>query len=299
MLVSHRRHAPIAGICIELDRLLAPSWIARRVRLAGVVQDESLTAGLGKGTASERVRLDVVLRGRLEATVGGRSFVIGPGDFLLVPRLAACVTRGDGDNEILELDWDPGAPVAANTVSDIEHGTLSSTARAGARALGSALAQVDGRTLHATAPIVADAFRALAADGLPVDPRAAEGVAAGGSASDQALFDAIDAALANLEASPAVVGLEQQLGWARRTVSRRASELHQRYGIQGLDGESWRSVRDFYRVLIGTIFASSPDITTRGLATILGYTSPDALCHAFANAGLPSPGAVKKLRRAA
>lgn len=96
-----------------------------------------------------------------------------------------------------------------------------------------------------------------------------------------------------------VVGLEQQLGWARRTVSRRASELHQRYGIHGVDGESWRSVRDFYRVLMGTILASSPGVTTRGLATILGYTTPDALCHAFANAGLPSPGAVKKLRRAA
>ena len=58
-------------------------------------------------------------------------------------------------------------------------------------------------------------------------------------------------------------------------------------------------MRDFYRVLIGTILASSPAVTTRGLATILGYTTPDALCHAFANAGLPSPGAVKKLPRAA
>ena len=247
MLVSHRRHAPIAGICIELDRLLAPSWIARRVRLSGVVQDESLTTGLGKGTASERVRLDVVLRGRLEATVGGRSFALGPGDFLLVPRLAACVTRGDGDNEILELDWDADAPVAANTVTGIEHGALSQDARAGARALVSALANADGNALGETARTVAETFRALTAEGLPIDPRAAEAVAHGSSPPDQALFDAIDAALVNLESTPAVVGLEQQLGWARRTVSRRASEL----------------------------------------------------CHAFANAGLPSPGAVQKLRRAA
>lgn len=299
MLVSHRRHAPIAGICIELDRLLAPSWIARRVRLSGVVQDESVTSGLGKGTASERVRLDVVLCGRLEAMVGGRSFALGPGDFLLVPRLAACVTRGDGDNEILELDWDADAPIAANAVKGIEHGALSGNARDGAATLATALANADGRALGRAERTVADTFHALAAEGLPIDPRAAEGVAVGSSASDQALFDAIDAALVNLESTPAVVGLEQQLGWARRTVSRRASELHQRYGIHGADGESWRSVRDFYRVLIGTIFASNPDVTTRGLAAMLGYTSPDALCHAFANAGLPSPGAVQKLRRAA
>jgi len=283
MLVSHRRHAPIAGICVELDRLLAPSWIARRVRLEGVVQDESLTTGLGKGTASERVRLDVVLRGRLEATVGGRSFALGPGDFLLVPRLAECVTQGDGDNEILELDWDADAPLAANTVTVIDHGALSGAAREGARALGAALARADASSLPATARILEHALRALAAEGLPLDPRAADAVAEGGSATDQALFAAMDAALVNLEATPAVVGLEQQLGWARRTVSRRASELHQRYGIHGVDGESWRSVRDFYRVLIGTILASSPAVTTRGLATILGYTTPDALCHAFAN----------------
>ena len=58
-------------------------------------------------------------------------------------------------------------------------------------------------------------------------------------------------------------------------------------------------MRDFYRMIVGSILASNPDLTTRRLAPVLGYASPDALCHAFANAGLPSPGSVKKLRRAA
>jgi hypothetical protein len=89
-----------------------------------------------------------------------------------------------------------------------------------------------------------------------------------------------------------VISIEDRLGWSRRTVSRRAHELHARYGLSGLDGASWRSVRDFYRVLVGTIMASR--IPTRALASVLGYASPDALCHAFANAGLPSPGTLRR-----
>ena len=67
-------------------------------------------------------------------------------------------------------------------------------------------------------------------------------------------------------------------------------EIHARYGLSGLDGASWRSVRDFYRVLVGSILASSPVMTTRRLASVLGYGSPEAICHAFANAGMPSSG---------
>ena len=273
--------------------MLAPSWIARRVRLAGVVQDEHLTVGLGKGTMAQRPRLKILLRGRVEATVGGRSFELGPGDFLLMPRLAGLLSCG-GDDETLELDWDDSSPIAARAVTSIEHGTLRGHSLDAARALAQALHDGD------VAARLPEGLRALASDGLPVDASGAEHeLRAAVRGEDQRLFDAIDATLTNLDDGPAVVGLEEKLGWSRRTVSRRTTELHQRYGLSGIDGESWRTVRDFYRLLVGMILASHPDVSTRRLSAILGYASPDALCHAFANAGLPSPGSVKKLPRAA
>ncbi|CAN5916901.1 hypothetical protein BH11MYX4_BH11MYX4_69660 [soil metagenome] len=314
MLVSHRRHAPLgppSRLCIELDRVLAPSWIARRVRLSGAVQDEHMTTQLGKGTQAERARLKIVLVGRLEATVGGRTFELRAGDFLVMPRIAECLTCG-GDDETLELDWDPEAPIAGAAVTTLEHGTLRPRALKAAKSIARALHDdVDPSScgvLDALSRDLPAALRVLASDGLPLDPAGAEHelpprapheLRRGASRGDQRLFDAIDATLANLDDGPAVVGLEEKLGWSRRTVSRRTSELHQRYGLSGIDGESWRTVRDFYRLLVGTILASNPDVTTRGLAVILGYASPDALCHAFANAGLPSPGAIRKLPRVA
>lgn len=278
---------------VELNRVLAPTWIVRGVRLGGVAQDEHLTRAIGKGTADRRARLKVVLAGRLEATVGGRAFDLRAGDVLLLPCLADVLTRG-GDDEVLEIDWDDGSPIALRSVTSIEHGTLDGEALEAAASLARATSSPDA--VAAVGRVLPHAARALAGAGLPLDPRGAEDAlrSAVVDEDDQRLFRAIDATLESLAEGPAVVEIEARLGWSRRTVSRRARELHARYGIHGIGGESWRAVRDFYRVLVGTIFASHPDVTTRALAAVLGYASPDALCHAFANAGVPSPGAVKK-----
>lgn len=299
MLVSHRRHALLDDVCIELHRVLAPTWIARYVRLGGVAQDEHLTSAMGKGTAGDRARLKVVLRGHMEVTVGGRFFELTAGDFMLVPRLADVLTFA-GDDMVLEIDWDAGSPIASAKVEGIEHGRLRGRSLEAATSIAVALAEEGTAALAVLRDVMPTAARSLAALGLPLDadgfaPELAQGV----DADMQRLFDAIDATLTRMDDGPAVVELEAQLGWSRRTVSRRTTDLHARYGLSGVDGQSWRAVRDFYRLLLGTIFASHPDITTRQLATVLGYASPDALCHAFANAGLPSPGSVKKLRRAA
>jgi hypothetical protein len=159
----------------------------------------------------------------------------------------------------------------------------------------------NARTPHGRARFVGafhDVLLRFAADGLPFDPGglADDVQRAGRDPEEQALIDAIDETLSRLDAGPAVIELEGKLGRARRTVSRRASALHERYGLSGLAGVSWRSVRDFYRVLLGAILATHPRMTTRVLASTLGYGSAEALCHAFANAGLPSPGAIAKAK---
>ena len=305
MLVSHRHHAPFGDVRLELDRVLTPTWIARRVRLSGVTQDEHLTKGLGRGTASERYRLKIMLSGRLEATVGERSFDLGPGDFLLMPRIAECLTRG-GDDETLELDWEPGAAIANGAVPLVEQGRLGAATAVAVKQMTDALraersvtvlpssSREDGPCFARTMPV---ALAALAAEGLPLEPRGATLDLQAHDADEQRLLDAIDETLMRLGEGPAAVELETRLGWSRRTVSRRTALLHARYGLSGVGSRHWRAVRDFYRVLVGTIVASSPLVSTKLLARVLGYASPHALCHAFANAGLPSPAAVGRAAR--
>jgi hypothetical protein len=140
---------------------------------------------------------------------------------------------------------------------------------------------------------LAAALAALAAEGLPLGPRAAEAArAAPALGALQRLTDAIDGELCQLDRGPALVTLEERPGWSRRTVALRVREIGARYGTSALTGSDWRSSRDFYRLLLGTVFASHRAATTQRLAALLGYSSPAALCHAFANAGLASPAVV-------
>ena len=115
--------------------------------------------------------------------------------------------------------------------------------------------------------------------------------------SDQAWSSAIDAALSDLAGGPASADLERRVAKSRYTVSRRSREFHGKFGLTGLSGPEWRSVRDFYRLLVGTIVMGHPDAGTREVAGLLGYRSAEAFCHAFANAGLPSPGRVRDTLR--
>src|SRR5262249_17351959 len=151
---------------IALDRVLTPSWIVRRVQLGGVIQNEHLTQSIGRGTASNRVGLKVMLRGRVAATVGGRQFELGPGDFLLLPRLADSLTSG-GDHETLEIDGDADAPIVGHHVRTVQRGSLGETATTALHALADSAR--DGRLLARGSSTLPAAFRALAAEGLPFD----------------------------------------------------------------------------------------------------------------------------------
>ncbi len=138
------------------------------------------------------------------------------------------------------------------------------------------------------------ALGALRALGLPLEPETWEEPLLAEDPSDQAWSSAIDAALSDLAGGPASADLERRVAKSRSTVFRRSREFHGKFGLTGLSGPEWRSVRDFYRLLVGTIVMGHPDAGTREVAGLLGYRSAEAFCHAFANAGLPSPGRVRE-----
>jgi AraC-like DNA-binding protein len=293
---SHRHHhfAQLGGK-ILLDRLITPSYVLRRCELDGFLHDERLSArALGYGTKSDRARLVVMLEGRGEFTAGAAQVELGPGEALLVSSVDALTQRGATAVQ-LELDWDPdgvlgGAPEPGWTrfrLAPAERKTLAALAQA----LGPGAFRPDfGATTDA-------ALSALESLGLPLRPGGWRAPLLAEDPSDQSWADAIDAALSDLGAGPASTDLERRLAKSRSTVSRGSKAFHDKLRLTGLSGPAWRSVRDFYRLLVGTIVMGHPEARTQEVAHLLGYRSAEAFCHAFAHAGLPSPGLVRETVR--
>ncbi len=202
-----------------------------------------------------------------------------------------CQTQIASTPTCLEIEWDPKGPLGGVNIA------------AATRELGREGRQATARLtslVHEAAPEAREALTAATLsvlklfDGLIAVDAIAKDLAVVAAPDEQELCSAIDGVLSSLEEGPHVVSLEEKLGSSRRTVLRRTQSLCKRYLLPGLAADDWRSVRDSYRLLIGAIFATHPSMTTRALAAMLGYASPEALCHAFANAGLSSPATLRE-----
>jgi len=97
----------------------------------------------------------------------------------------------------------------------------------------------------------------------------------------------MDANLSLLHRAPMLVDLEGPLAMSRRTLTRQVRVLQRRYALPG--GESWRHLRDHYRLVVASVLLSHVEATPRAVAGIVGYGSVEALDHAFRRAALPTP----------
>lgn len=262
--------------------------VVRHVRLRGLVDDERLLAPtLGRGTDAARARAQVALAGRSAAIVDGEPREIAPGSAILVAPLErlASVTIA-GETSTVEIDWDvpPGA-------SFDERVALGPKELAATIDVAMCLARARTEPMPFAAAARALLGR-LVARALPFDvpPSAAFALDADGQAS----MDAFERALACMSARPQLVDLEARAGGSRWTLTRRVHALYERYGLCGVGGSTdWRSVRDFRRLRLARILMTHARATTREIASSVGYASPDAMCHAFARAGLGSPGSAR------
>jgi hypothetical protein len=203
------------------------------------------------------------------------------------------------DCEVIEIETDEDGPIAGRFPPTIQAGAVNQRTLDAMAGLSSALATATAAELPSLEAACLAAFTALKAEGLPVDPVGVAVVLREPQlAEEQATADALDATLSSLDRGPSLVSLEQQLGTCRRNVVRRVSNMHARHALEAFGRTDFRSMRDYYRLVVGTVLASHPQATTGTLASMLGYTSPHALCHAFANAGLPSPLALGRALRA-
>ncbi|APR82743.1 Hypothetical protein A7982_08092 [Minicystis rosea] len=191
-----------------------------------------------------------------------------------------------GDALTFSLDWACARPP-------------SGSAHVGRRALTvieaacNALAQP--HTPHAEIQRHAGALHAaLAAEGIELE--GLDEPIAQPDPAEQAYASALDRILTSLSSGPATVDWEAETGATRRTLTRRTHAFHAKYGLVGLRKETdWRAVKDFYRLLLSSIFLTHEDATVSSVARAVGYGSPAALCYAFAKVGLPPPGKLRSL----
>jgi AraC-like DNA-binding protein len=289
LLISHREHCVGLGASvISMDRAIAPGFVLRRVILRELAQDERLTAQLlGAHLPRRRRSLAIVLGGFLKACVDDKELHVSTGHMVVAPE--GTIRAGLCAGDVLELDWEPG--VLDESMPEATVVRLGASAFAAARELADALktAQHDaelGDSVSAFQP-------ALAANGLVFAP---EALHAPTSAEDQILHTIIDRQLSSLDTSPMMVDMDA-LGISRRTLTRRISEMQARYRLPG--GESWRKVRDHYRLVVASVLLSHQEATPRTVAAQVGYGSVEALHHAFRNAEMPSPASFRRMLRAA
>jgi hypothetical protein len=105
--------------------------------------------------------------------------------------------------------------------------------------------------------------------------------------------DAIDGVLSRAGARPMVVDLMRALSCSERQARYLVGEYVDAYALQG--ATEWRTLVNVWTTFLAGVLMTAHGATTEGVAGLLGYGSPNALCHALTNAGLPSPGEMRRM----
>lgn len=150
----------------------------------------------------------------------------------------------------------------------------------------------DPRGTSSLAHRVADVLSLLAAEGLDVPAATANDLATDISSDVGAMSRALDRALSRTAEVPMLVDVEAAAGVSGRTVQRVLPRVLQAWGQNG-SPESFRSMRTRVQLVRACLVMSHPAATTERAAQIVGFSSPNALCRAFAQQDLPSPGRIR------
>lgn len=279
--------APEIGVAYRAIDLRAPLLRVGVQSGRGIASDYGL---LDRATPFvrevRRVCLSVLLEGDGRFDEGDRRVWLRPGDAVLSEASRGGTEAYAGPrSRVLVIEWAAGALGRGATASDV--------VRLGARdraALASAAEGLDGpRPVQAVLEILS----VLRSAGVALERVELGDLAGVSDAQDHALARALDGPLSNLATFPAIDDVGDELGWSQRLVHRRVAALARRYGFAF---DTWRALLHHLRLAMALRLASA-GATTELIAKKTGYRSPVALCHAFAKAGLPSPGALAREAR--
>jgi AraC-like DNA-binding protein len=234
--------------------------------------------------ALKRAAITVVLEGDGRFEERSARTYLRPGEMVVSDQRARGTEAFVGSvSSYFSLEWDPttlGAPVGPSFAL----GRLPALDVARLRELAPQLAGPE------PARVTLQIMALLRAAGLPLATVDEGYLADRTSEADRRLSAIVAKHLGNLEQHPAIEDVTAEIGWTARHVNRRLAALAQQYAFPW---EHWRASLHHARMLAALRLASV-GAPTEMIARKTGFRSPTALCHAFAKAGLPSPGVLAR-----
>jgi AraC-like DNA-binding protein len=293
MLISARRvDVPELGARVMRLVVRHPGFVVRFVEFAGGIAEDRLFDGPERRTTLPGWPvLAVTLAGRCLLRHGGGGVLAGEGDLVWLPSGEAFRARSGEDGvRALFVQWDPRVfdrPAAASV--DLVRLRRRQLERIRGATLRLAAAGYDAERAGVAVAALLAGFRSLGL--LDARPAPHELVLAH-SGPVVRVGAAVDRALSELHHNPMTLDLGRVLG----TSPAHTRRLLRRYG-EALDlpgAVTWRDLRNVWRLHVGALLMTAAGSRTERVAEILGYGSAAAFCHAFAGAGLPSPGDVRR-----
>jgi hypothetical protein len=268
-----------------------PSFLVKVVESRGVVSEDRLweTARLWS-VVPEWPCVGVPLSGHGVMRNAGSSAEMRRGHVGLVGRGADFRARTEAAPAFgVFVQWDPEVFGGATSVS-LDRAVIGPRELARVATALRAITR-EGATHDVLAANVGELFRVFGSLGVidaraPVDLRAPPPrlVSVG---------HAIDGVLSRSGTRPMVVDLTRALDCSERQARYLVREYVGAYALQG--ATEWRTLVNVWTTYLAGLLMTSRGATTERVASLLGYGSPNAFCHALTNAGLPSPGEMRRI----
>ncbi len=277
IVLRHETSDPQHGGVWRQDELRSDDLVVVRERQRGAIVDERIMPERIDGWSAARF----VVRGPLATERAD----LREGDVLFLPTYGDAPARTlDDELDTITILWRSGG-VVGEAVSTADTSRPSPRASLALRRLAESLA-AEGPPLVREATL--GALDALRAEGLPLSR---EPHLALPTQDEMEVARAVEQVLLPLSRQPMATDLARALCVCERHAMRRVNAYFARY-YRSLT--TWRDYVRGMRVLLGTFFIAQPKATTESVSRLLGFSSPTSLCHAFRDADLPSPLAVKR-----
>lgn len=294
MLLSLRGfEAPTLGARLDQQILVHTRYRVFQKRSRGLISDDAFFERR-RPLDSEHSQLIVLLSGEIGVRTERGTHTLREGEYRTQLRNQPWGMRSDTPHDYLLFEWEPGT-LGTRLVTPDQQGSLSPQALAAIRAVLDSEA-IASRGAEVASHKLASILRILRAEGLPFDPLESGDLREPVPPWAIALNRAVDQTISSLRDKPRLVDLRQALGWSERQILRRLQQFQALYACHPTGG--WRDLQRWWRLQIGLALMAMPKTRTEEVADLLGYATPAAFCEAFANAGLPSPGSVRRVIRA-
>jgi AraC-like DNA-binding protein len=224
----------------------------------------------------------VLLKGEGRVEEGGRRCFLSPRNVVLSDQRRQSTEAYTSKTvcSYIGIEWDPCVHGQAFTgpfaIGQLSVGDVTR--------VDSAASGIDGPNPERA---VAELCAVLRAAGVPLAPVNASALDCAQAEDLRTLHSAISRQFSALHEHPTIEDLATVLRWNQRRIHRRMVDLAATYQFPW---QHWREAVHRARIRRALSLLGTASATTELVARLSGFRAPAALCHAFANAGLPHQG---------